>query len=75
MALGGFDPRAPPFPEITEPPAGMVTWDGVDYALWSDASPQLAKGDHIRARLTPNPRRIDCGSGQQMQMNAVEHFG
>jgi hypothetical protein len=52
---------------------GMVDWDGVAYALYSDESPQIAKGDHIRARLTPERLRIDCGTGHPMRLEAFEH--
>jgi len=53
---------------------GLVTFDGVEYAMYSVAGPKLAKGDHIRARLTPAKLRISCGDGIPVSMGAIQHF-
>ncbi|RSM48878.1 hypothetical protein DMB66_45705 [Actinoplanes sp. ATCC 53533] len=53
---------------------GLVTFDGVAYAIYSDAGTTLAKGDHIRAELTPAKLRIDCGAGIPVQMGAIQRF-
>jgi hypothetical protein len=53
---------------------GLVTFDGVAYAMYSDAGVELAKGDHIRARLTPAKLRISCGDGTPVAMGDVQHF-
>jgi hypothetical protein len=53
---------------------GMVTFDGVEYAMYSDAGVKLAKGDHIRARLSPAKLRISCGDGTPVSMGTVQHF-
>ena len=53
---------------------GLVTFDGVAYAMYSAAGTKLAKGDHIRAELTPAKLRIDCGAGIPVQMGAIQHF-
>ena len=53
---------------------GLVTFDGVAYAMHSTAGPKLAKGDHIRARLTPAKLRISCGDGIPVSMGAIQHF-
>ena len=53
---------------------GLVTFDGVAYAMYSDAGTALAKGDHIRAELTPAKLRIDCGAGIPVQMGAIQRF-
>ncbi|MET8153083.1 hypothetical protein ACIBSW_25685 [Actinoplanes sp. NPDC049668] len=53
---------------------GMVTFDGVAYAMYSDTEIKLSEGDHIRARLTPAKLRIDCGEGIPVSVGAVQHF-
>jgi hypothetical protein len=53
---------------------GLVTFDGVEYAMYSDAGTTLAKGDHIRARLTPAKLRISCGDGTPVEMGAIQRF-
>ncbi|GID95493.1 hypothetical protein Adi01nite_49050 [Amorphoplanes digitatis] len=58
----------------TGPCYGMVTFDGVAYAMYSDTGIKLAKGDHIRARLAPAKLRIDCGEGIPVSVGAIQHF-
>ena len=53
---------------------GLVTFDGVAYAMYSDKGTQLAVGDHIKAALTPAKLRIDCGAGIPVSMGAIQHF-
>jgi hypothetical protein len=53
---------------------GLVTFDGVAYAMYSDTGIKLAKGDHIRARVTPAKLRISCGEGTPVSMGTVQHF-
>jgi len=61
-------------PRRQRPLLGLVTFDGVAYAMHSTAGPKLAKGDHIRARLTPAKLRISCGDGIPVSMGAIQHF-
>jgi hypothetical protein len=58
----------------TGPCYGLVTFDGVAYAMYSDSGVKLVEGDHIRARLTPAKLRIFCGEGIAVSMGAVQHF-
>lgn len=58
----------------TGPCYGLVTFDGVAYAMYSAEGVNLAKGDHIRAELTPAKLRIDCGEGIPVAMGAIQHF-
>jgi hypothetical protein len=53
---------------------GLVTFDGVAYAMHSTEGTVLAKGDHIRAELTPAKLRIDCGKGIPVSMGAIQRF-
>jgi hypothetical protein len=53
---------------------GLVTFDGVAYAMHSTEGIQLTKGDHIRAELTPAKLRIDCGEGIPVSMGAIQRF-
>jgi len=53
---------------------GMVTFDGVAYAMYAAQGPELAKGDHIRAELKPAKLRIDCGEGIPVAMGAIQRF-
>ena len=53
---------------------GLVTFDGVAYAMYAAQGPDLAKGDHIRAELKPAKLRIDCGEGIPVAMGAVQRF-
>ncbi|GAA3937117.1 hypothetical protein Aau02nite_79160 [Amorphoplanes auranticolor] len=53
---------------------GLVTFDGVAYAMYSDKGTTLAVGDHIKAALTPAKLRIDCGAGIPVSMGAIQHF-
>jgi hypothetical protein len=58
----------------TGPCYGLVTFDGVAYAMYSDKGAKLAQGDHIKAELTPAKLRIDCGAGIPVSMGAIQHF-
>jgi hypothetical protein len=58
----------------TGPCYGLVTFDGVAYAMYSDKGTKLAEGDHIKAALTPARLRIDCGPGIPVSMGAIQHF-
>jgi hypothetical protein len=58
----------------TGPCYGLVTFDGVAYAMYSDTGTELAEGDHIRARLTPAKLRISCGEGIAVEMGAIQRF-
>ncbi len=50
---------------------GLVTDDGVEYALHSDSGTTLTKGVRVDARIKPSRLRIDCGSGQLVEMTSV----
>jgi len=52
---------------------GMIAFDGVEYALYTDDGDRLEKEDHIRVRVTPNRLRIQCGAGEQVAVQAMEH--
>ncbi len=52
---------------------GLLDMDGFPYAMYSTTGTTLAKGDHVRVRVTPSKLRIDCGEGTQVEMQAVEH--
>ena len=58
----------------TGPCYGLVTFDGVTYAMHSDKGTELAEGDHIRAALTPAKLRISCGPGIPVSMGAIQRF-
>ena len=58
----------------TGPCYGLVTFDGVAYAMYSAEGTELAKGDHIRAELTPAKLRIDCGKGIPVAMGDIQRF-
>lgn len=58
----------------TGPCYGMVTFDGVTYAMYSDTGVKLAEGDHIQARLTPAKQRISCGDGIPVSLGAIRYF-
>jgi hypothetical protein len=53
---------------------GLVTFDGVAYAMYSAEGTDLAEGEHIRAALTPAKLRIDCGEGIPVAMGAIQRF-
>jgi hypothetical protein len=53
---------------------GLVTFDGVAYAMYSGKGTELAVGDHIKAALTPAKLRIDCGEGIPVTMGALQRF-
>ncbi len=52
----------------------LMTFDGVRYAMHSTEGVELAKGEHIRAELTPARHRIDCGEGIPVTMGALQRF-
>ncbi|MBU2667682.1 hypothetical protein KOI35_29640 [Actinoplanes bogorensis] len=43
---------------------GVTAEDGVAWSLYSKKSVPLAKGDHVKARITPGKTPVDCGSGK-----------
>lgn len=57
----------------TGPCYRLLDFDGKPYALYSDAGTTLAKGDHVRVKISPSRLRIHCGEGEQVRMEAVEH--
>lgn len=50
---------------------GLVTDDGVEYALHSNSGTRLTKGVRVDAKIKPSHLRIDCGSGQLVEMTSV----
>ena len=54
---------------------GLVTFDGVEYAIYAEDAPTLGKGVQIEAKVTPARLRIDCGSGTQVQAESVRVLG
>ena len=56
----------------TGPCYGLVTDDGIKYALHSTAGTRLDKGARVRVQGTPAKIRIDCGPGQLLEMTAAE---
>ena len=53
---------------------GVTDWDGIEYAMYSDAGEQLAKGTLIAAKVVPARLRIDCGPGRQVQASEIERL-
>jgi hypothetical protein len=51
---------------------GLVTDDGVTYALHSTAGIRLEKGARVRVKGTPAKIRIHCGPGRLLEMTAAE---
>jgi hypothetical protein len=51
---------------------GMVTDEGVEYAMHSTEPRTLTKGSRILVRVVPSRLRIDCGPGKQVQVQALE---
>jgi hypothetical protein len=51
---------------------GLVTDEGVRYALHSTAGTRLDKGARVRVKGTPAKIRIYCGPGQLLEMTAAE---
>ena len=43
---------------------GIVTGGGVAYALYSSQGYRLTTGDQVRARITPGPTPVRCGTGR-----------
>ncbi|GIE51958.1 hypothetical protein Ani05nite_54920 [Amorphoplanes nipponensis] len=58
----------------TGPCYGLVTFDGVAYAMHSTQGVKLAQGEHIRAELTPAKARIACGEGIPVSMGGLQRF-
>jgi hypothetical protein len=58
----------------TGPCYGLVTFDGVAYAMHSIKGIKLVKGEHIRAELTPAKLRIDCGEGITVSLGDLQRF-
>ena len=53
---------------------GLVTFDGVAYAVYSDKGIELTRGDHIKAALTPAKLRINCGEGIPVSLGDLQRF-
>jgi len=56
----------------TGPCYGLVTDEGVPYALHSTAGLRLEKGSRVRVKGTPAKIRIYCGPGELLEMTAAE---
>ena len=56
----------------TGPCYGLITDDGIQYALHSIAGARLDKGARVRIQGTPAKIRINCGPGQLLEMTAAE---
>jgi hypothetical protein len=56
----------------TGPCYGLVTDDGIQYALHSVAGTRLDKGTRVRIQGTPAKIRIDCGPGRFLEMTVAE---
>jgi hypothetical protein len=54
---------------------GMVTDEGIEYAMHSTEPRTLTKGSRILVRVVPSRLRIDCGPGMQVQLQALEPIG
>jgi len=52
----------------TGPCYGLVTDDGVEYALHSTAGTNLARGSRMRINTATAKFRISCGSGRPFEM-------
>ncbi|WP_306210543.1 hypothetical protein [Actinoplanes sp. RD1] len=57
----------------TGPCYGLLDLDGKPYAMYSDEGLTLAKGDHVRVRVIPSRLRIDCGEGEPVRLEVLEH--
>ena len=53
----------------------ITTADGVQWALYAAAGPDLTAGAHIRARLTPGRTKVDCGEGRPGTLERVQIAG
>jgi hypothetical protein len=53
---------------------GLMTFDGVAYAMHSTEGIQLTKGEHIRAELIPAKLRISCGEGITVTLGELQRF-
>jgi hypothetical protein len=51
---------------------GLVTDDGVEYALHSNAGTTLIRGTRIRIQTAPLNLKIDCGPGHLVSMTKSE---
>jgi hypothetical protein len=58
----------------TGPCYGLMTFDGVAYAMHSIEGVKLTKGEHIRAELTPAKLRISCGEGITVTLGELQRF-
>jgi hypothetical protein len=58
----------------TGPCYGLMTFDGVAYAMHSTEGIQLTKGEHIRAELIPAKLRISCGEGITVTLGELQRF-
>ncbi|MCU7724140.1 hypothetical protein ODJ79_10475 [Actinoplanes sp. KI2] len=56
----------------TGPCYGLVTDEGVAYALHSTAGIRLDKGTRVRIKGTPAKIRINCGPGRLLEVTAAE---
>ncbi|WP_305787722.1 hypothetical protein [Symbioplanes lichenis] len=57
----------------TGPCYGLLDMDGKPFAMYSDEGLTLAKGDHVRVRVVPSRLRIDCGEGEPVRLEVLEH--
>ena len=55
----------------TGPCYGLITDEGVRYALHSTAGTRLDQGARIRIKGRPSQLRIDCGEGALLELTAV----
>jgi hypothetical protein len=56
----------------TGPCYGLVTDDGVQYALYEDKGRALTTGLRIEAATAPTKLRIDCGAGTLVEVKALK---
>ena len=56
----------------TGPCYGLVTDDGVPYALYEAKERDLTIGTRIEVHTTPSRLRIDCGPGQLVEVTALQ---
>ncbi|GAA0816011.1 hypothetical protein [Spirilliplanes yamanashiensis] len=51
---------------------GITDWDGVQFAVYSDAGVELAEGARVRAQVTPATLRISCGEGTPVEASEID---
>ena len=56
----------------TGPCYGLVTDDGVQYALYESKDRDLTIGTRIEVQTRPTRLRIDCGPGQLVEVTALQ---